>query len=387
MPSIAVGETVSTTPLAAISSARREPTVSGQDLLRQGHIIVADCPKWEIRANDKTLAPVSINNGAQWCRRLARWTESVLDSQDWRPVAHVRMNRPLRFIRTDSEERQAYEAVVRLLRQGRERVSKLPVPTSEHQLMSHGLIEGRLGDPLELCRELMAAIGRGFRGGGPAWINPVLVETLTSLDQAHRWLGMYGAAGREADWRQAYDQLRAVLESEENSQSNPWTWLGVNVLSCLEASRCDVFEGLPAAMQNAMGIGFLSGNIGPTPESVTTLCAALDLVLADLEKLDRTNRPGQPSETGGADKNSQRERQVKKSSTVPQKARGRPRKYSDAICQKAGKQFDNLYAKSNDATGAWNTVADNLNFPSGEAARKAYERYRQSQLSGQNGHN
>jgi len=101
----------------------------------------------------------------------------------------------------------------------------------------------------------------------------------------------------------------------------------------------------------------------------------------------KRNGPGQAGETGGADKNSQRERQVKKSSTVPQKARGRPRKYSDAICQRAGKQFDNLYAKSNDATGAWNTVADNLYFPSGEAARKAYERYRQSQLSGQNGHN
>ncbi len=67
------------------------------------------------------------------------------------------------------------------------------------------------------------------------------------------------------------------------------------------------------------------------------------------------------------------------------KQRGRPRKHTDAKCKKALMQFEDLYANSNDATGAWNTVAGNLDFKSGEAARKACERYEQSQHSGQNG--
>jgi len=67
---------------------------------------------------------------------------------------------------------------------------------------------------------------------------------------------------------------------------------------------------------------------------------------------------------------------------------GRPRKHPDAKCRKALKQFSDLYAESNDATGAWNKVADNLDFGSGEAARKACERYQQAQRAqntGQNG--
>ncbi len=77
---------------------------------------------------------------------------------------------------------------------------------------------------------------------------------------------------------------------------------------------------------------------------------------------------------------------ARKANGARSKPRGRPRKHPDAKCKKAWKQFGDLYAKNNDAFGSWNTVADNLDFESGEAARKACERYRQSQVSGQNGH-
>jgi hypothetical protein len=119
------------------------------------------------------------------------------------------------------------------------------------------------------------------------------------------------------------------------------------------------------------------------------------LVKLDGEAKKFFARQGQLSEmpggacetTEGAGKQSERRRPMKKSNTLPRRPRGRPPKHPPAKCRKALKQFADLYAKSNDATGAWSTVADNLDFGSGEAARKACERYQQSQISGQNGHN
>jgi hypothetical protein len=263
---------------------RLELTMSGQDLLRQARMIVADCPQWEIPANGKTLDLVPINNGGQWCRRVARWTDCVLHDRQWGPMAHARLNQPLRFIQAESEERHAYEAVMKLLRQERERPFKLPDPLSEHERTAHALIGGRLADPHQLCHALMPAINVGFRRGGPARINPILTEVLTALDQTRRWRNTYEAVVKDTDWTRVYERLRTLLESEENNRANPWTWLGVDMLSCRGASRCDVFEDLPVEMQHCMGIAFFSGNIGPTPQAVATLRDALGLVLSDMEK-------------------------------------------------------------------------------------------------------
>ena len=128
---------------------------------------------------------------------------------------------------------------------------------------------------------------------------------------------------------------------------------------------------------------FLKGELPPYPWRVPAVVAAG----ATPETEVKRNGHGQSSAPpAGAGKDSQRKLQAKKSNGVREKPRGRPRKYSDVKCKKALKQFGDLYAKNNDAFAAWHTVADNLDFPSGEAARKACERYRQSQLSGQNGH-
>ncbi len=110
-------------------------------------------------------------------------------------------------------------------------------------------------------------------------------------------------------------------------------------------------------------------------------------ILSLAEEIEKTVARATTPEVEGLGKCSQLKAHAKKSSNRDKIPRGRPRKHSDAKCKKAWKQFDDIYAESNDSTGAWNTVADNLDFPNGEAARKACERYRQSQNSGQNGHN
>jgi hypothetical protein len=65
--------------------------------------------------------------------------------------------------------------------------------------------------------------------------------------------------------------------------------------------------------------------------------------------------------------------------TVPpdeRRTRGRRKKYSADSCERAQAEYDELYAKTNDSKGAWNTVAEHQGFPNGDAARAACYRLR-----------
>jgi hypothetical protein len=109
-------------------------------------------------------------------------------------------------------------------------------------------------------------------------------------------------------------------------------------------------------------------------------CVAANAPVNSQKPEQRPNGPGKANGTGGKAR-----KRVTKPTDENAKPRGRPRKHPDAKCKKALKQFTDLYAESSDATGAWNRVADNLDFGSGEAARKACERYQQAKNAGQNG--
>jgi len=66
---------------------------------------------------------------------------------------------------------------------------------------------------------------------------------------------------------------------------------------------------------------------------------------------------------------------------------GRPRKYSDEKLNLALEQFEKEMLKNKDATAAWNEVASTYGFPTGEAARKRCEEYRQRRLNHKTGQN
>ncbi|TKJ37520.1 MAG: hypothetical protein CEE38_08475 [Planctomycetes bacterium B3_Pla] len=56
--------------------------------------------------------------------------------------------------------------------------------------------------------------------------------------------------------------------------------------------------------------------------------------------------------------------------------RGAPPKHTTGMITLAEKIYDEKYSETNDSRGAWSHAADIANFPSGEAARKAVERWR-----------
>lgn len=195
-----------------------------------------------------------------------------------------------------------------------------------------------------------------------------------------------GPAG-ENDEENEVDLWRTFLKAT----SRPWT-------EAHERLFCEA-PGAAKELQSRYlnVVDFLQAPPYPSdpPENVATL-AVIPLsgltslcrnVAQELKAKAKPDEPGQGGKTAGTGKGSQRKPKAKKPKVVHGKPRGRPRRYSDAKCKKAWKQFEDHYVKSNDATAAWNEVADNLDFTSGEAARKACERYRQSHISGQNGHN
>lgn len=66
---------------------------------------------------------------------------------------------------------------------------------------------------------------------------------------------------------------------------------------------------------------------------------------------------------------------------------GRPRKYSDEILNLALRQFEDEIISSKDTMATWNKVALTHGFPTGEAARKRCEEYRQRRLNHKTGQN